>query len=131
MSTCKMWPRYSVGVRGGFEGQTVVYGVASKIYWRPFHSWTARVANRPSVWCHRSFFFFFLFSLISVPDPLNFQSNPSICFFLYIWFLFLLLLFILFKIIYKIIFFQFYPSLIFSSVRFDSHYSDYYLFYLR
>jgi hypothetical protein len=109
----------------GFEGQTVVYEVASKIYWQPFHSWTPCVANRPLVWCQWSFFF--LFFLIFVPDPLNFQSNPSICFFLYIWFLLFLLLFIL----YKIIFFQFHPSLIFFICQIWLSLFYYYLFYLR
>jgi len=46
------------------------------------HPWTIRVAYKPLVW-HWQFFFSFssFLTLIFTPKPLDFQSNPSICFF--------------------------------------------------
>jgi hypothetical protein len=74
------------------------------------------------------FFFFSLSSLIFALELLNFQISHSLCLaFRFCPYFFKLFLF-LFKVIYKIIFFQFNPPLIFLFVEFDSHYFDYYLF---
>jgi hypothetical protein len=82
-----------------FDNQTSLFMMTFEKSWRPLHSEATNVINDPSVKLDKRFFF--LFSSISTPAPLKFQSSYSI-FFFRIWFIFFLLISILFGIIYKI-----------------------------
>jgi hypothetical protein len=99
---------------GGCGGRTMAFGVAFKLSRLLFLLLVAHGANRPLVSCWQ-YFFSFLFSLLLYFHAWSFKfsKQPFYSSFLWIWSLFFWLLFILFELIYKIIFFQFYPPLIF------------------
>jgi len=116
---------------GGCGGRTMAFGVAFKLSRLLFLLLAAHGANRPLVSCWQ-YFFSFLFSLLLCFHAWSFKfsKQPFYSSFLWIWSLFFWLLFILFELIYKIIFFQFYPPLIFVMYQIWFLLFDYYLFYL-
>jgi hypothetical protein len=97
-----MPPRFSSSVWGGFRWPNAVFCGDIWIVLATFHCPGERVVNASLIW-HRWFFIylFSLFSLISMHDLLNSQSNSSICFFFECGPCSLACYF-LFKIIYKI-----------------------------
>jgi len=62
-----------------FDNQTSLFMMTFEKFWRPLHSEATNVINDPSVKLDKRFFF--LFSSISTPAPLKFQSSYSIFFF--------------------------------------------------